>query len=437
MRRVFLTLLSLLYLFGCSKGPTEKAPVQIDVFSLSQITDAFSGPGSFRLYAKSPTNNLFFATDMSKYSSTNTELEFGVWDLNIVGWDQADYKGNTYCGRASFKVPEDLVDGKLTITVTQEGCSDGYWSPSEFMTTDGKFQKIKISFCESRYQLNQLTDWNTVCDLEAQSFKIGFIDYPKQPIGGGVNYSNSNVRYSNCVNIEDPSNPRSDMRLPLGYMGYSDIKYVINGYAYPGCNNAISEKVILPVRQGLLSPSSSNNVKIFPGSQASDPDDQEFLSINVNIAFVEQVGMSISPIKVSLGDRPIPSVFSRTVTITNDTNVPLTNCQLLRPSSSDANGKFSSPDFENNCNPKDGAGISTGILVGEECTFDLIADLNSVTPNIGIKSPIHIQCDGGNYIKTGEDGFLVCPGGNCTNGNFESELRFDYIPRHCWESRCR
>lgn len=429
MRRLVLTMVSLLFVFGCSKGPREKAPVEIDVFSLSQITDAFSGPGNFRMYAKSPSNNLHFSTDMSRYSSTNTELEFGQWELNIVGWDTANYQGTTYCGRAFFNVPEDIVDGKLTITVTQAGCTDGYWSPLEFMT-DGQFQKIKISFCESKFELNALADWNSSCEADAGSFKIGFIDYPKQPAGGAVNFGAADVHYSACVNIDDPTMLLSDMRLPLGNYGYSDIKYVINGYKDPGCNDASTEKIVLPVTQGLLSSAIYNNVRIFPGHDALGDLQREYLSINVNIAFIEQVGMRMSPTKVSLGDRPIPSVFSRTVTIYNESPDALMNCQLLQPSPADAGGKFSSPDFEANCNPKDGGGLPLGIPNAGTCTFDLVADLNSVAPNVGIKSPIHIQCDGGRYIKTGEDGFLVCRGGNCTNGNFESDLRFRYIPRH-------
>jgi hypothetical protein len=432
MRRLYLTLVSLLFIFGCSKGPVEKAPVEINVFSFSQVTDAFSGAGNFRLYAKSPSNNLQFGTDISRYSSTNTDLEFGQWELNVVGWDTADYTGTTYCGKAIFNIPEDILDGKLTITVTEAGCADPFWSPLDHMTSDGKFQKLKISFCDSKFELNALTDWNSECDVDARSFKIGFIDYEKQPIGSGQ-YNEANTQYSSCMNL-DPNQPTSEMRLPLGNFGNRDIKYVIRGYAGSNCPDSSTEKIILPVTQGMLSSALSNNIRIFPGHSGLPAYQQDYLAININIAFIEQIGMRMSPTKINFGDRLVgTSDNTKTVTIYNESAEDLLNCTL----SSFNHTNFKSPDFDKNCNSGyldvKGDPTNSGIPFQGTCTFKIQADLSSANSGDGLSSPLVINCEGGARIATNDEGVLVCPGGSCNNGNFEGDIEANYIPKHLGE----
>lgn len=433
-RHVFILFMSL-FLAACSGGSGRQVPTEISIFNLSKIGSGFAGYGNFRVYAIGP-NGLHLGQDITS-GKYDTELDTGFWRFYVVGWDNDNFAGTPLCGSTSFEIQPDGTTKQIAINLNNEKCSDPWFSPMEYkyhtdkLDADGNpvldnnsnpiqevhFQKMKLSFCDSKMDLYNLSDWNSECEVGAQSFRVGFINYAKKPIGPA---GSGNVSWSSCIPV-DPESPAYEFKLPLGDYGNTHIKYVVEGFALADCNKA-GDFVKIPISQGMFAPNVVNNVRLFPAPDFNDIDtnasiyEKQFMSLNINIEFIEQIGLRMEPTRLSLGDRPIPSVFSRTVTLYNDRpGFNVDNCSLANFSQD----IFSSPDFETNC---------SSIPDGGSCQFTIVADLNSVPSGVGIKTPIEINCPDGSLVKTGTDGFLVCPGGNCENGDFRSDLNIRYVP---------
>jgi hypothetical protein len=111
-----------LMFFGCTGKSQKKSDVQITLYNLSNITGPLAGFGKFRIYAHSPDTNQFFGVDASG-GTFDTQLESGLWNFSVVGWDGAsEYTGNTICGKNSFNIPGDLNAGKAAINLTAAMC---------------------------------------------------------------------------------------------------------------------------------------------------------------------------------------------------------------------------------------------------------------------------------------------------------------------------
>jgi hypothetical protein len=109
-----LILFSLLVLSACGGG---KSTVKLEVTrSFSSSNSTFDG--GLYIVGKNATNGDEFAVSLTTESSTSLNLNYGNWDIKVIGWDNGGklFEGDVLCGSTTINFKKEVDSAPITVS---------------------------------------------------------------------------------------------------------------------------------------------------------------------------------------------------------------------------------------------------------------------------------------------------------------------------------
>lgn len=135
----------LLLLIGCS---AQKASLKFEV-TRSFATGNTSFDGGLFIHGKNVSSGEEFSMALATQTSSSVNLNFGVWDIRVVGWDNhtAPMEGEVLCAyqRVDFKADNQ----RATLQATNSGCNNSVFAGPSFINTAStvSFRPVRYYTC--------------------------------------------------------------------------------------------------------------------------------------------------------------------------------------------------------------------------------------------------------------------------------------------------
>jgi hypothetical protein len=215
-----LILFSLLVLSACGGG---KSTVKLEV-TRSFSTGNSTFDGGLYIVGKNATNGDEFAVSLTTESSTSLNLNYGNWEIKVIGWDNQDrlFEGDILCGSTTINFKKEV--DSAPITVSASACDA--LNP----------QLLKVYTCGALYNPSSPNDLipgddltTTFCDsyppawqYKAKSLKISLLN--KLP---GGNFSEGIT--STCIQATSTDTQKYlSTKLPLKVTLFDDVNCLAN-----------------------------------------------------------------------------------------------------------------------------------------------------------------------------------------------------------------
>ncbi len=155
MKSVILGLMLLIF-FGCSR---QKTTAKLEI-ALGFASTNSSFDGGLFIHGKNSASGEEFSFALAAQTSTSIDLNYGVWDIRIVGWDNTAnlFEGDVLC--ASEKIDFKKEEQRVAIQVTNAKCNNAVFAGTDFITNNSgqiTFAALDVQTCGALYDTTNVT----------------------------------------------------------------------------------------------------------------------------------------------------------------------------------------------------------------------------------------------------------------------------------------
>ncbi len=271
MKTPFLLILLISALLSSCSGKKAKTKANLN-FILGAIGGDFTVfNGGAMLWGKRGGDK--FAYNLSGHnSSLQLELNRGVWDFYVVGWEgngAYDLTGDIKCGLVQG-IDLQGEEAAINLTINNANCADVQFTPSSYdyigtgYTEPVDFPAFNLSTCRDMTNVNVTPPSVTACNNEEkgaiQSFKVQYHSFTAGDVGN-ISVDNSFIE-SACLIVGTGSVPTIGVpadypQILQGNNGAAPFKTIIKGYLDNACagTNGFKDWVF---SDGLHAPNGTN-----------------------------------------------------------------------------------------------------------------------------------------------------------------------------------